>query len=67
MDHIAFGCFLAVQAAALARVASEIATAPVATQWLLLGSAAIWLGAFVTWSLRNAPIYLSPRSDGRPG
>ncbi len=67
MDRIAFGCFVAVQVAALARVASEIAVAPAATQWLLLGSAAIWLGAFATWSLRNAPIYLSPRSDGRPG
>ena len=67
MERIAFGCFLAVQVAALARVGSEVAVAPVAIQRLLLGSAAIWLGAFATWSLRHAPIYLSPRSDGRPG
>lgn len=67
MDRIAFGCFVAVQSAALARVVSEIAVAPAAVQWLLLVSALLWLGAFVTWTLRNAPIYLAPRSDGRPG
>jgi uncharacterized protein involved in response to NO len=67
MDRVALGSFLVVQVAALARVGSEIATAPAATQWLLLGSAAAWLAAFVVWSLRHAPIYLAPRRDGRPG
>jgi len=67
MDHVATGCFLAVQAAAVARVGSEIAHSPAAVQALLLGSAAIWLGAFAMWSLRHAPIYLAPRIDGRPG
>lgn len=67
MDRLALGCFLTVQAAALARVGSEIVSAPAAIQWLLLGSAALWLGAFGAWSLRHAPIYLAPRRDGRPG
>jgi uncharacterized protein involved in response to NO len=67
MDRVALGCFLAVQAAALARVGSEVAGAPAAVQWLLLGSVALWLGAFLVWTLRHAPIYLAPRSDGRPG
>jgi len=67
MDRIAFGCFLAVQVAALARVLGEVVTAPVAIQWLLLGSVAAWLAAFGVWGARNARIYLSPRIDGRPG
>ena len=62
-----FACFVGVQAAAVARVGSEIATAPAAIQWLLLGSVAAWLAAFAVWGGRNAPIYLAPRSDGRPG
>jgi uncharacterized protein involved in response to NO len=67
MDRIAFGCFLAVQVAALARVLSEVVTAPVAVQWLLLGAIAAWLAAFGVWGARNARIYLTPRIDGRPG
>ena len=67
MDRIAFACFLAVQVAALARVLGEVAAAPAAIQWLLLGSVAAWLAAFGVWGARNARIYLSPRIDGRPG
>jgi uncharacterized protein involved in response to NO len=67
MDRIAFACFVAVQIAALARVASEVVTAPAAIQWLLLVSMTAWLAAFGTWGARNARIYLTPRSDGRPG
>jgi uncharacterized protein involved in response to NO len=67
MDRIAFACFLAVQAAALARVLGEVVTAPVAVQWLLLGAIAAWLAGFGVWGARNARIYLTPRIDGRPG
>jgi uncharacterized protein involved in response to NO len=67
MNRAALSCFLVVQAAALARVGSEIATAPSAIRWLLLGSAAAWLVATGVWSLRHAPIYLAPRVDGKPG
>jgi uncharacterized protein involved in response to NO len=67
MDRIAFGCFLAVQAAALARVLSEVAAAPATIQRLLLGSIAVWLAAYAVWGMRNARIYLAPRVDGRPG
>ena len=67
MDRAAFACFLAVQAAALARVLSEVLTAPTAVQWLLLGSIAAWLAAYAAWGLRHARIYLAPRIDGRPG
>jgi uncharacterized protein involved in response to NO len=67
MNRASLACFLAVQAAAAARVASEIASAPEAIRWLLLGSVAAWLAAFAGWSALHAPIYLAPRSDGRPG
>jgi len=67
MDRVTFACFVGLQAAALARVASEVATAPPAVQWLLLGSVASWLAAFGTWGARNARIHLAPRADGRPG
>ena len=67
MDRAAFACFVAVQAAAIARVLSEVIAAPVAIQWLLLGSVAAWLAAFAAWGARNAVIYLTPRLDGRPG
>jgi uncharacterized protein involved in response to NO len=67
MDRVALACFVGVQAATLARVASEIVTAPAAIQWLLLGSIAAWLAAFALWGARNAGIYVTPRIDGRPG
>jgi uncharacterized protein involved in response to NO len=67
MDRAALACFVAVQAAAVARVASEIAASPTAIRWLLLGSIAAWLASFAFWGSRHAPVYLAPRSDGRPG
>jgi uncharacterized protein involved in response to NO len=67
MDRATLVCFVALQAAAAARVASEIATAPATIRWLLLGSLAAWLAACATWAARHAPIYLAPRIDGRPG
>lgn len=67
MDRVALACFLAVQAAACARVASELVTAPAWMQRLLLGSVLLWLAAFGVWSGRLGRIYLQPRIDGRPG
>jgi uncharacterized protein involved in response to NO len=67
MDRATLACFAGVQAAAVARVGSEIAQSPAAIQWLLLGSVSLWLAAFLVWSIRNGPIYLAPRLDGKPG
>jgi uncharacterized protein involved in response to NO len=67
MDRTSLICFAGVQAAAVARVGSEITRSPAAIQWLVLGSLALWLAACALWSLRNGPIYLAPRLDGKPG
>jgi len=67
MDRVAFACFVAVQAATISRVLSEVTAAPAVLKWLLLGSVATWLVAFAVWGGRHAAIYLKPRIDGRPG
>lgn len=67
MDRATLACLMALQLAALGRVASEITTAPLAVQWLLLGSAALWAGAIAAWVARVGGIYLAPRLDGKPG
>jgi uncharacterized protein involved in response to NO len=67
MDRAALACFLAIQLAAGARVASEITAAPGAVRNLLLASAILWLAAYAAWAARTGGIYLAPRLDGRPG
>ncbi len=67
MDGIALACFLTLQVSTVARVASEIVSAPFWMQALLLASMALWLSAFVVWTGRLAGIYLAPRADGQPG
>ena len=67
MDRISVTCFLVLQAATVARVASEIVTAPFWMQALLLTSMALWLAAFGVWTWRLGRIYLAPRIDGQPG
>lgn len=67
MDRVTLACFLGVQVAAIARVASEIVQAPDVVKHLLLCSLAAWLLALGVWTVRNARIYLAPRIDGRPG
>jgi uncharacterized protein involved in response to NO len=67
MGPAALACFAGVQLAAVARVGSEIATAPAAIHSLLLGSAVLWLLAFGVWAFGHGGIYLAPRADGKPG
>jgi uncharacterized protein involved in response to NO len=67
MGPAALACFAGVQLAAIARVWSEIATAPGVIRNLLLGSAVLWLLAFGAWTFGHAGIYLAPREDGKPG
>jgi len=67
MDRVALACFLVLQLSVLARIASEVLTAPAWMQACLLGSMALWLGAFGVWTARLAGVYLAPRTDGQPG
>jgi uncharacterized protein involved in response to NO len=67
MGPAALACFAGVQLAAVARVGSEIASAPGVIRNLLLVSAVLWLLAFGVWSFGHAGIYLAPRADGKPG
>ncbi|HET7204564.1 MAG TPA: NnrS family protein [Steroidobacteraceae bacterium] len=67
MDRLTLACFLLLQVGAASRVLSEVTSAPVAVQWLLLASLALWLGAIAVWVGRVGGIYLAPRIDGRPG
>ncbi|HET6725754.1 MAG TPA: NnrS family protein [Gammaproteobacteria bacterium] len=61
--------FLVVQLAAIARVLAEFPPFQYHRTglWLILAAAAIWLIAFIPWSVRFGIIYLRPRIDGRPG
>lgn len=69
MDRFTLLCFLAIQGAALLRVASELA------QWrrpalflpLLLASVALWVAGLWPWAWRYGRVYLAPRVDGKPG
>lgn len=68
MDGWAWGCFLALQAAALARVGADL-VGP-AWEWrlaLLRLAAVLWTGGFLVWLARVAPIWFRPRVDGKPG
>lgn len=62
----AWGIFLAMQAAALLRVAAEFVRMPaMAVLWAL--AALAWLAAFGVWVAAYAPAYLRPRADGEAG
>lgn len=69
MDRFTVLCFLAVQSAAVLRVASELAQ----TRWptlflpLLLASIAFWVAGLCPWAVRYGRMYVEPRVDGRPG
>ncbi|HNO59442.1 MAG TPA: NnrS family protein [Plasticicumulans sp.] len=47
----------------MARVAADVHGWPT----LNLVAAALWIAAFGAWVWKYAPIYVRPRSDGRPG
>jgi uncharacterized protein involved in response to NO len=56
--------FIVVQLCATLRIGADLTSDPMA--WHAIAGFA-WLLAFLPWTLRSAWIYLSPRSDGRPG
>lgn len=69
MDRVTVALFLLLQAAALARVGSELALAPSPALFtvLLLAAVLAWLAAWLPWIARYAPLLVAARVDGRPG
>ncbi len=65
MGRAALAAFLLVEAAALARVLSEMTTLPFAAG--LVASLALWLAGTLSWIGVHAPMYLQPRADGKAG
>jgi uncharacterized protein involved in response to NO len=67
MDNLTLACFIGVQLAAVSRVVSEVVSAPIAVQWSLLASLALWVVATLVWTGRLTGVYLRPHIDGKPG
>lgn len=68
-DHATLWTFVLVQVTAVVRVLAGMPPFQftMASVWLLIAAAAVWLAAFIPWSLHFGAIYLRPRIDGRPG
>ena len=64
LHPVATFAFILIQAVALTRIAAELL--PDGPAWQAL-SALGWLIAFLPWVARSSWIYLTPRTDGKPG
>ena len=64
MPKVAWWAFAMVQVVAVMRIVGELMPDPGA--WMAYAAFG-WLLAFTPWVLRIGRIYLSPRSDGKPG
>jgi uncharacterized protein involved in response to NO len=62
-DALTWRLFVLLQLTAVVRVAAGIAAGPV---WLAVAGL-MWIGAFVPWCAKYAPVYWRARADGRPG
>jgi len=67
MDRFTVTCFLALQAAALLRIGSELHAASAWVLPLIAVSALLWTAGMLAWSVRYGKMLLLPRIDGRPG
>jgi uncharacterized protein involved in response to NO len=69
MDRFTVACFVALQAAAVLRVASELlaAVAPGAVLALIAAASLAWLAGVAPWAVRYGRMLVLPRIDGRPG
>ena len=64
LDMFGWRLFLAIQAAAVLRLAAEFLPA---AGWLSLAAAVTWLTVLLAWAARHLPVYFRPRADGAPG
>lgn len=67
MDRFTVACFLALQAAALLRICSEVLPLPALVLPLVAASALAWTSGMFAWSVRYGKMLILPRIDGRPG
>jgi len=64
MHPVPWLCFVLLQGVAFVRIRAELGGDRYL--WLVIAGAG-WLLAFLPWVLRSAWIYLTPRTDGKPG
>ena len=62
-DRLTWWLFVLLQLTAVVRTGAAIASAP---DWLAVAGL-LWIGAFVPWCAKYAPVYWRARADGRPG
>jgi uncharacterized protein involved in response to NO len=62
-DRLTWWLFVLLQFTAVVRTGAAIASAPV---WIAVAGL-MWIGAFVPWCAKCAPLYWRARADGRPG
>ncbi len=65
LDHITWILFLSFQAAAVLRILADIV--PMIAPILYVAAGLAWLGCFILWAVKYAPIYWRQRVDGKPG
>ncbi len=65
-DRLTWGLFLGLELVALTRILAEIVP-PASSAGVMLAAVLGWLAVFGAWAMRYLPVYLRPRSDGRPG
>jgi uncharacterized protein involved in response to NO len=62
-DRLTWALFVLLQLAAVVRIGAGLASEPA---WMA-GAGLLWIGAFVPWCAKYAPVYWRARADGRPG
>jgi uncharacterized protein involved in response to NO len=60
---LTWALFALLQLTAVVRLGAAIASTPA---WLAVAGL-LWIGAFVPWCAKYAPVYWRVRADGRPG
>ena len=65
LDHTTWLLFLGFQSAAVLRILADLI--PAMAPMLYVAAGLAWLGCFVLWAAKYAPIYWRQRVDGKPG
>lgn len=65
LDRFTWLLFLGFQATAVIRILADVV--PVIAPMLYVAAGLAWLGCFVFWAAKYAPIYWRQRVDGKPG